>query len=338
MMNMEEDCDSYAKVIPTGSMRLDLALPLGGLPRGKIIEIAGTPSSGKSTLSLHIISEAQKKGGICAFIDTEHSFPPIYATRIGIDKQTLLISLPETAEEALQIVDTLTSSYALDLIVIDSVTALAPRAEIQSEMGDFDQGRQARLLSQILPELAYAAKQSNTCLIFTSQTRHQSKHFYGKKASTSSTLNFHASVRLELDSKRLIKSGTTYIGQRTLVKITKPPLRKSERASGDRRKAGETTTATAVYPFRPLPHSPTRSSPPFKKTQFDIYFGQGISKSSDLFSLGTTLDLIKKRDSFYYYLNIPLGRTHHIAKQRLAQTPSLSYELEHHIRQLIALP
>ncbi len=300
---MQEDSDSYAKAIRTGSTWLDLALPLGGLPRGKIIEIAGTPSSGKSTLSLHIISEAQKRGGICVFIDTEHTFCATYATRIGIDKQRLFISQPETAEEALQIVDTLTSSYAIDLIVIDSVTALAPLAEIQSEMGDLDQGRQARLLSQILPELAYTAKQSNTCLIFTSQTRHQSKCFYGKKESTSSALNFHTSVRLELDSKSLIESGTTYIGQHTLVKITKPEI-----------------------------------PSPFKKTQFDIHFGQGISKSSDLFSLGITLDLIKKRDSFYYYLNIPLGRTHHIAKQHLAQTPYLCHKLEHHIRQLIGLP
>ena len=302
-MNMEENTDSYAKIIPTGSMRLDFALQIGGVPRGKIIEIAGTPSSGKSTLSLHIISEAQKKGGLCAFIDTEHTLAATYATRIGIDKQRLFISQPETAEQALQIVETLTYSYAIDLIVIDSVTALAPLGEIQSEMGDLDQGRQARLLRQTLPELAAAAQQSNTCLLFTSQTRQQSKAFYGKKESTSNVLKYHASVRLELDSRSLITSGTTVIGQRTQVKISKPKM-----------------------------------PPRFKKIQFDILFGQGISKSSDLFTLATTLDLIKKQDSFYYYLNIPLGKTDQSAKQHLEQTPTLSYQLERHLRQLTGLP
>lgn len=302
-MNMEEKTNEYAKVIPTGSMRLDIALQIGGVPRGKIIEITGTPSSGKSTLSLHIISEAQKKGGFCAFIDTEHCFAATYATKIGIDKQNLLISQPETAEEALQIIETLTYSYAIDLIVIDSVTALAPIAEIQSEMGDLNQGRQARLLRQTLPELADAAHQSNTSLIFTRQTREQSKTFYAKKERTSSVLKYHASVRLELDSRSLITSGTTIIGQRTQVKITKPKI-------------------------------PSR----FKKTQFDILFDQGISKSSDLFTLATTLNLIKKKDSFYYYLNIPLGKTDQSAKQYLAQSPNLCYQLERHLRQLIGLP
>lgn len=302
MMNMQKACASYTNVISTGSLRLDFALPLGGLPRGKIIEIAGTPSSGKSTLSLHIISEAQKKGGNCAFIDTEHTFIPRYATNIGIDKQKLFISQPETAEEALQIVETLTSSYAIDVIVIDSVTALAPIAELQSEMGDLDQGRQARLLKQILPELAYTAKQSDTCLIFTSQTRHQAKGFYGKKESTSSALSFHASLRLELRLKRLIKSGTRYIGQRSQVKITQPGI-----------------------------------LCPVKKAKFEILFGEGISKSSDLFTLGSTLELIKKQASFYYYLKIPLGKTCKSAKQHLEQTPYLSHQLERHLRQLTGL-
>lgn len=304
-MRKGEAPDLYLEAIPTGSMRLDLALGIGGLPRGGIIEIAGNASSGKTTLSLHLIAEAQKKGGICAFIDTEHAFPPTYARNLGINDQTLYISQPETAEQALEIAEKLVSSCALDLLIIDSATALAPRAEIQGDMGEYHIGLQAYLITKTLTQLALSAQLANTCVIFTTQLRYYDSPAFGKRASTAggNALKFQSTMRLELNSKAIITSNQIEVGQRTKVKITKNKI-----------------------------------AAPFKKTEFEIYFGEGISKVSDLFVLGKELDLITRRGSFYYYEKIPLGRGQQATKRKLKQNPHLSYELESHIRYLKGLP
>lgn len=304
-MKMGEAPDLYVEAIPTGSIGLDLALGIGGVPRGRIVEIYGTESSGKTTLCLHIIAEAQKMGGICAFIDVEHALDPSYAAKIGVDIKNLYVSLPETAEDALEIVEILVRSSALDVIVIDSVAALVPRAEVEGQMGDSHMGVQARLMSQALRKLAGAVKISNTSLIFTNQIRHKIGVVYANQEATpgGKALKLYATVRLEIRSGQTIKYYQQEIGKRSKIKVVKNKL-----------------------------------ASPFRRAQFDIIFAEGISKTGDLLDTATNLKIIHKKGPFYYYLNRRLGRGREAAKQYLKQNARLFHEIDTHIRQSRGLP
>lgn len=288
------------QVISTGSLGLDLALGVGGLPRGRVVEIYGPESSGKTTLCLQVVAEAQKLGGTCAYIDAENALDPQYANKLGVKVDDLLISQPDTGEQALEICDMLVRSGGVDVIVIDSVAALVPRAEIEGEMGDSHVGLQARLMSQALRKLTGAIKSSNTAMIFTNQLREKIGIAYGNPETTTGgrALKFYATIRAEVRKVTAIKVGEEVTGNRTRVKVTK-----------------------------------NKVAPPFKQAEFDIMFNEGISKMGDVLDLGTALGIIEKRGAFYRYNDGLLGQGRENAKQYLRENPALAYEIETLIRE-----
>ncbi len=285
--------------IPTGSLSLDLALGIGGVPRGRVTEIYGPESSGKTTICQHIIAEAQKMGGIAAFIDVEHALDPDYARRCGVNVDELYISQPDTGEQALEIAESLIRSGALDVVVIDSVAALVPRAEIEGEMGDSHVGLQARLMSQALRKLVGAIKTSNTSLIFTNQLRQKIGIMFGNPETTSGgmALKFYASVRLDVRRIEGIKAGGNTVGSRTRVTVKK-----------------------------------NKVAAPFKQAEFDIMYNKGISKSGDLLDLGTTMGIIDKRGAFYTFSDSRLGQGRENAKEFLENQPAIAQQIEDAIR------
>jgi len=289
------------EAIPTGSLAVDIALGVGGIPRGRVTEIYGPESSGKTTLCLHTIAEAQKRGGICAFIDMEHALDPSYAARIGVDVDNLYVSQPDMAEQALEIAEALVRSGALDVIVLDSVAALVPRAELEGEMGDAHVGLQARLMSQALRKLSGAIKQSNTCMIFTNQLREKIGVMFGNPETTTGgmALKFYASVRLDVRRVQSIKVGAEIVGNRVRVRVVK-----------------------------------NKVSAPFRSAEFDIMYNEGISKAGDLLDLATSLEVVEKRGSFYSYKDSRLGQGREASKNFLNQNPELMKEIENTIRAL----
>ncbi|MGB5933434.1 MAG: recombinase RecA [Anaerolineae bacterium] len=287
------------EAISTGSLGLDIALGIGGIPRGRITEIYGPEMSGKTTLCYHIIAEAQKAGGVAAFIDTEHAMDPGYAAKCGVDVDSLYISQPDDAEQALEITEALVRSGALDVVVIDSVAALVPRAEIEGDMGDPHMGLQARLMSQALRKLAGAIKRSNTSVVFTNQLRMKIGVLFGSPETTPGgrALKFYSAVRLDMRRVQSIKEGTNVVGNRTRVWVKK-----------------------------------NKVAPPFKKAEFDIMYDEGISREGDLLDVGTEMGIIEKRGSYYSYGEMRLGQGRENAKQFLRENPSLADEISNRIR------
>src|SRR5512147_1855945 len=282
-------------VIPSGSLALDIALGIGGYPRGRVIEIFGPESSGKTTLTIHAIAEAQKAGGIAAFIDAEHAFDRFYAQKLGVDIENLLISQPDNGEQALEITEQLIRSGAIDIIVIDSVAALTPKAEIEGEMGDSKMGLQARLMSQALRKLTATISKTNTCCIFINQLREKIGVMFGNPETTTggNALKFYASVRLDIRKISQLKEGEEATGNRVRVKIVKNKL-----------------------------------APPFRKAEFDILYGEGISKTGEIIDLATELEVIKKSGSWFSYGDTRLGQGRDAVKQLIADNPELSEEIE----------
>jgi recombination protein RecA len=295
----------HVDAISTGSLAVDVALGVGGVPRGRVIEVYGPESSGKTTLCLHTIAEAQKRGGICAFIDMEHALDPAYAARIGVDVNNLYIAQPDMAEQALEIADTLVRSGALDVIVLDSVAALVPRAELEGEMGDAHVGLQARLMSQALRKLSGAIKQTNTCMMFTNQLREKIGMMYGNPETTTGgrALKFYASVRLDIRRIQGIKAGGEDVGNRTRVRVTK-----------------------------------NKVAPPFREAEFDIMYNEGISKVGDILDMAADLGVIEKRGAFFRYKDETVGQGRENAKQFLRENPALAAEIENIVREQNGLP
>lgn len=287
-------------IIPTGSLSLDIALGTGGIPRGRITEIYGPESSGKTTICQHIVAEAQSLGGTCAFIDMEHALDPSYAARCGVNVDSLLISQPDMGEQALEITETLVRSGAVDIVVIDSVAALVPRTEIEGDMGDSPMGMQARLMSQALRKLSGAIKQTNTSVVFTNQLRQKIGVMFGNPETTTGgmALKFYSSVRLDVRRIQSIKLGSEIIGNRTRVRVVK-----------------------------------NKVAPPFRTAEFDIMYNEGISKSGDILDLAVELGLIDKRGSFYSYGDIRLGQGRENAKGFLRENLDMMEEIDLAIRQ-----
>ncbi|MDI6695722.1 MAG: recombinase RecA [Anaerolineales bacterium] len=300
IMRLGEAHQLLVEAIPTGALSLDIALGVGGIPRGRITEIFGPESSGKTTICQHIVAEAQKLGGTCAYVDMEHALDPVYAARCGVDVESLLISQPDTGEQALEITETLVRSGAVDVVVIDSVAALVPRAEIEGDMGDSPMGMQARLMSQALRKLSGAIKQTNTAVIFTNQLRQKIGVMFGNPETTTGgmALKFYASVRLDVRRIQAIKLGSEIIGSRTRVRVVK-----------------------------------NKVAAPFRSAEFDIMYNEGISRAGDLIDLATGLDIITKRGSFYSYGDIRLGQGRENAKDFLKANPDLAEEIELMVRQ-----
>ena len=291
-------------VISTGSLAVDLALGIGGLPKGRITEVYGPESSGKTTLCLSVIAEAQKIGGICAFVDMEHALDPTYAARLGVDIDNLYISQPDMAEQALEIIEALVRSGAIDVVVLDSVAALVPRAEIEGEMGASHVGLQARLMSQALRKISGAIKQTNTMMLFTNQLREKIGVMFGNPETTSGgrALKFYASVRLDIRRIQAIKRGQDIVGNRTRVKVTK-----------------------------------NKVAPPFQQAEFDIMYNEGFSKEGDVVDLGVEFEIIEKRGAFFRYNDGIIGQGRENAKIYLQENPDLCYELEMLIRQQLGI-
>ncbi|MEX2451393.1 MAG: recombinase RecA [Rhodospirillales bacterium] len=288
-----------ADAVSTGSIGLDIALGIGGLPRGRIIEIYGPESSGKTTLALHAVAEAQKKGGTCAFIDAEHALDPIYAKKLGVDVENLLISQPDAGEQALEIADTLVRSGAVDVLVIDSVAALVPRAELEGEMGDSHMGLQARLMSQALRKLTASVSRSNCMIIFINQIRMKIGVMFGNPETTTggNALKFYASMRMEIRRIGAIKDRDEVVGNQTRVKVVKNKL-----------------------------------APPFKMVEFDIMYGQGISKTGELLDLGVQAGIVEKSGSWFSYNSERIGQGRENAKTFLKENPPMADEIEAKIR------
>ncbi|MGA7656445.1 MAG: recombinase RecA [Methylocella sp.] len=286
--------------VPTGSLGLDIALGVGGLPRGRVVEIYGPESSGKTTLTLHVIAEAQKKGGVCAFIDAEHALDTIYARKLGVNLEDLLISQPDTGEQALEITDTLVRSGAVDVLVIDSVAALTPRAEIEGEMGDSQPGLQARLMSQALRKLTASISRSQTTVIFINQIRMKIGVMYGSPETTTggNALKFYASVRLDIRRIGSIKDRDEVTGNQTRVKVVK-----------------------------------NKVAPPFKQVEFDIMYGEGISKTGELIDLGVRAGVVEKSGSWFSYDSQRLGQGRENAKNFLKANPQVAERIEQEIRE-----
>lgn len=286
--------------VPTGSLGLDIALGIGGLPKGRVIEIYGPESSGKTTLALHTIAEMQKKGGICGFIDAEHALDPIYARKLGVDLEGLLISQPDTGEQALEIVDTLVRSGAIDVLVVDSVAALTPRAEIEGDMGDSLPGLQARLMSQALRKLTASISRSNCMVIFINQIRMKIGVMFGSPETTTggNALKFYASVRLDIRRIGAIKDRDEVVGNQTRVKVVK-----------------------------------NKVAPPFKQVEFDIMYGEGISKLGELVDLGVKAGIVEKSGSWFSYDSQRLGQGRENAKQFLRENPDAAAAIEMSLRQ-----
>ena len=300
IMRMGQD-NAHADIegIPTGSLGLDMALGIGGLPRGRIVEIYGPESSGKTTLALSVIAQAQKKGGTCAFIDAEHALDPSYAKKIGVDLENLLISQPDAGEQALEIADTLVRSGAIDVLVVDSVAALVPKAELEGEMGDSHMGLQARLMSQALRKLTSTIARSNTLVIFINQIRMKIGVMFGNPETTTggNALKFYASVRIDIRSIGKIKDKEDIIGSQTRVKIVK-----------------------------------NKVAPPFKVVDFDIMYGEGISKTGELIDLGVKANVIEKSGAWFSYNGDKIGQGRENAKIFLKEHPDLALEIENKIK------
>jgi recombination protein RecA len=288
------------ETIPTGSLGLDIALGVGGLPRGRVVEIYGPESSGKTTLTLHVIAEAQKKGGVCAFVDAEHALDPIYARKLGVNLEDLLISQPDTGEQALEITDTLVRSGAIDVLVIDSVAALTPRAEIEGEMGDSQPGLQARLMSQALRKLTASISRSNTMVIFINQIRMKIGVMYGSPETTTggNALKFYASVRLDIRRIGAIKDREEVVGNQTRVKVVK-----------------------------------NKVAPPFKQVEFDIMYGEGVSKSGELIDLGVKAGVVEKSGAWFSFDSQRLGQGRENSKAFLKANPEIADRIEKAIRE-----
>lgn len=295
IMKMGDSAIVDVNVIDSGSISVNIALGVGGYPRGRVIEIYGPEASGKTTLALHAIAEAQKNKGIAAFIDAEHAFDRFYAEKLGVDIENLLISQPDNGEQALEITDHLIRSGAIDIIVIDSVAALTPKAEIEGEMGDSKMGLQARLMSQALRKLTANISKTNTCCVFINQLREKIGVMFGNPETTTggNALKFYASVRVDIRKVSQIKEGEEVLGTRTKVKIVK-----------------------------------NKVAPPFRKAEFDIIYGEGISKTGELTDLAVDLDLIKKSGSWFSYGETKLGQGRDAVKQLLKDNPELAEELE----------
>ncbi len=295
VMRLGDDTTQNIEVISTGSISLDLALGIKGLPKGRIVEVYGPESSGKTTLAIHAIAEAQKKGGICAIIDAEHAFDRFYAESLGVNTENLLISQPDNGEQALEIADNLISSGAIDLIVIDSVAALTPKAEIEGDMGDSRMGLQARLMSQALRKLTATIKKSGACVIFINQLREKIGVMFGNPETTTggNALKFYASVRIDIRRIGQIKSGDEVVGNRTRVKVVKNKL-----------------------------------APPFRKAEFDIMFGEGFSKVGEIIDIGVDKGIVKKSGSWFSYGDTKLGQGRDAVKALIKDNEELAAELE----------
>jgi len=302
VMMLGDKAEAIQEVISTGSIGLDVALGIGGLPRGRVIEIYGPESSGKTTIATHVIAEAQKKGGMCAFIDAEHAFDSAYAKKLGVDVDNLLISQPDYGEQALEIADRLILSGALDVVVIDSVAALVPKSELEGEMGDSKMGLHARLMSQALRKLTATIAKTNTICIFINQLREKIGVMFGNPETTTggNALKFYASVRLDIRRTQQVKDGDEAIGNHVKVKVVK-----------------------------------NKVAPPFRAAEFDIIFGEGISKTGEIIDMGTELGIIQKSGSWYSYNNDKLGQGRDAVKQLMADNPELAKEIETKIREKI---
>ncbi len=300
IMRMGEAQHMLVEAIPTGSLSLDIALGAGGIPRGRITEIYGPESSGKTTICQHIVAESQKKGGMAAYIDMEHALDPRYAAHCGVDIENLLISQPDTGEQALEIAETLVRSGAVDVVVIDSVAALVPRAEIEGDMGDASMGMQARLMSQALRKLSGAINQTKTAVIFTNQLRQKIGIMFGNPETTPGglALKFYASVRLDVRRIQSIKIGAEIVGNRVRVRVVK-----------------------------------NKVAPPFRTAEFDIMYNEGISKTGDIIDLATQLEIVTKRGAFFSYGDIRLGQGRENAKEFLRQNSEICGEIETAVRQ-----
>jgi recombination protein RecA len=302
VMMMNERGEQLMEVISTGSIGLDSALGVGGLPKGRIVEIYGPESSGKTTIAIHVIAEAQKKGGMCAIIDAEHAFDSSYALKLGVDVDNLLISQPDYGEQALEIADRLILSGALDVVVIDSVAALVPKGELEGEMGDSKMGLQARLMSQALRKLTATISKTNTICIFINQLREKIGVMFGNPETTTggNALKFYASVRLDIRRSAQIKDGDEAIGNRVKVKVVK-----------------------------------NKVAPPFRSAEFDIVFGEGVSKLGEIIDMGVELGIVGKSGSWFNYNNDKLGQGRDTVKQLLRDNPELANEIEAKIREKI---
>ena len=299
IMKLGDESRAPVEVIPTGSLALDVALGVGGIPRGRIVEIYGPESSGKTTVCQHVIAEAQKLGGVAAFIDVEHALDPAYAAKCGVDVDNLLVSQPDTGEQALEICEALVRSGAVDVIVVDSVAALVPRAEIEGDMGDAHVGLQARLMSQALRKLAGAINRSRCTVMFTNQLRHKIGVMFGSPETTSGgmALKFYCSVRMDIRRIEAIKSGGDMIGNRTRVRVKK-----------------------------------NKVAPPFKQAEFDIMYNEGISKVGDILDMAVENEIIDKRGSYYFYDDDRLGQGRENAKDFLRENPEIANEIDNKVR------
>ena len=298
VMKMGEKATMNIESVPTGALALDLALGVGGLPRGRVTEIYGPESSGKSTLATHVVAEAQRNGGICAYIDAEHAMDPVYARAIGVDVDELLISQPDTGEQALEIADTLVRSGAIDVIVIDSVAALTPKAELEGEMGQSHVGLQARLMSQALRKLTSNLNKTKTICIFINQLREKIGVMFGSPETTPGgrALKFYSSVRLDIRRIESLKSGVEIVGNRTRVKVVK-----------------------------------NKCAPPFRQAEFDIMYGKGISREGSLLDTGVEMDIVTKSGAWYTYEGEQLGQGRENAKSFLSDNPEIMMEIENKI-------
>ncbi|MDH4180982.1 MAG: recombinase RecA [Betaproteobacteria bacterium] len=305
IMRMGDTPHVQAAAVPTGSLALDIALGIGGIPRGRIVEIYGPESSGKTTMVYHLIAQAQKRGGLCAFIDAEHSMDPVYARNIGVDVDELLLSQPDHGEQALEIADLLVRSAALDVVAIDSVAALVPKAEIEGEMGDQLPGLQARLMSQALRKLTANIKRANVLVIFINQIRMKIGVMFGNPETTTggNALKFYASVRLDIRRIGAIKKGEEVIGNETRVKVVKNKI-----------------------------------APPFREALFDILYGEGISREGEILELGVTHRIVEKSGAWYAYKGEKIGQGKDNAREFLREHPEMAQEIEARIREAVGVP
>jgi recombination protein RecA len=302
VMMMNDKTNMEIEVISTGSIGLDVALGIGGLPKGRVVEIYGPESSGKTTLAIHVIAEAQKKGGMCAFIDAEHAFDSVYAKKLGVDIDNLLISQPDYGEQALEIADRLILSGALDVVVIDSVAALVPKSELEGEMGDSKMGLQARLMSQALRKLTATIHKTNSCCIFINQLREKIGVMFGNPETTTggNALKFYASVRLDIRRMTQIKDGDEAVGNHVKVKVVK-----------------------------------NKVAPPFRQAEFDIIYGEGISKVGEIIDMGVELGIVQKSGSWFSYNGDKLGQGRDSVKQLMLDNPEMANEIETKIREKV---